>query len=149
MNFSKTSEYSFRILGFMAIEEDKLYSAEVLNRNLDIPFRYLRKHLTKLTKSGLLVSYRGKSGGYKIARDLDQISLFDILEATGEKTYQHDCIFGFDNCVFGDRCYLHSKWVEIQKNIDEMLKSTTLEDMKNTTLKRFSIQHDLMLTKNV
>jgi len=148
MNFNKTTEYSFRILSFMAIEEDKRYSADVLSENLEIPFRYLRKQLTRLAKSGLLVSFRGKSGGYMIARKLDQITLYDIVQAAGEKTDQHICILGFDNCVFGKRCIFHGKWVKFQETIDEMLKSTTLEDIKKTKPKRFTIQHNLMLTKN-
>ncbi len=149
MNFSKTTEYSLRILGFMAIEDHKLYSAEVLNQNLDIPFRYLRKQLTRLTNGGFLISYRGKAGGYKIAKPLNEITLWDIVNATGEDSLYHECIFGFDSCAFGNKCALHHKWAKIQNSINDMLKNTTLEELKRTKPERFTIQHNLMLTKNV
>ncbi|NPA37294.1 MAG: Rrf2 family transcriptional regulator, partial [Chlorobi bacterium] len=102
MRFSKTTEYSLRILSYMAIE-NKLYTAEMLKDNLEIPYRYLRKQLTKLVKDGFLVSVKGKSGGYKIAKSLKDISLLDIVGSTDDIRTHNICFFGFDNCVFGEK----------------------------------------------
>jgi len=149
MNFSKTTEYSLRILGFMSIEEHKLYSAEVLNENLEMPFRYLRKLLTKLSKNGLLISYRGKAGGYTLARPAKDITLWDVIRTTEDIGEKHQCIFGFEKCAFGGKCAIHHKWEKIQEVINEMLKNTTLEELKRIGPQRFISQHNLMLTKNV
>ncbi len=148
MNFSKTTEYSLRILSFMAVDETKLYNAEMLSSCLEIPFRYLRKQLTRLVKSGLLVSRQGKRGGYRISRPIKEISLWDIIGATEGVLNQHECLLGFDNCVFGSKCSLHEKWAAVQDVINEMLKNTTLAELKETGSHRFIIQHNL-LTKNV
>ncbi len=149
MNFSKTTEYSLRILSYMAVEPEKRYSAETLNDKLEIPYRYLRKHLTKLAKCGLLTGIKGKSGGYKIAKPPGEITLFDIVKVTGKSQFRHICFFGFDNCVFGEKCIMHDKWQDIQKSIDKLLKDTTLEELKENGPERFIAQHNLMLTKNV
>ena len=133
----------------MSIEEDKIYSAEVLNENLEIPFRYLRKQLTKLSNNGLLTSYRGKSGGYMLSRPAKEITLWDIIEITEDTDHTHQCIFGFEDCAFGQRCAIHYKWEKIQDAINEMLKNTTLEELKRIGPQRFISQHNLMLTKNV
>ncbi len=148
MKMSKTAEYSVRILSFMAVDETKLYNAEMLCHYLEIPFRYLRKQLTRLVKSGLLVSRQGKNGGYKISRPIKEISLWEIIEVTEGVQNQHECLLGFDNCVFGSKCSLHEKWATVQNAINEMLKSTTLAELKEAGFYRFNIQHNL-LTKNV
>ena len=132
MNFSKTTEYALRILSFMAMDEEKLYKANDIYKSLHIPFRYLRKQLTLLTKSGLLNSIQGKYGGYKISRKLSEISLLDIVNATVDKSKQNDCFFGFEGCAIVEKCAMHDKWTVIQKNINNVLKSTNLAELKET-----------------
>ena len=68
MNFSKTTEYALRILSYMSLDENRLYTANDLFDKLQIPFRYLRKQMNFLLKQGLLVSIQGKQGGYQIAK---------------------------------------------------------------------------------
>lgn len=149
MNFSKTTEYSLRILSFMAIDETKLYNAEMLCSCLEIPYRYLRKLLTKLTKSGLLISHQGKHGGYKMSRSSEEMSLWDIVEATEGDQSQQQCLLGFNNCVFGTNCSLQKKWETVQNSINEMLKDTTLAELKESGSHKFIIKHNFLLTKNV
>ena len=66
MNFNKTTEYAFRILSFMAEDESRIYSVDEIFKNLKIPYRYLRKLMTNLSKSELILSVQGKSGGFRI-----------------------------------------------------------------------------------
>jgi len=132
MNFSKTTEYALRILSFMAMDETRLYTANDIFENLQIPFRYLRKQLTLLTKNALLISVQGKDGGYKIARKLSEISLMDIVTATGDNINSNQCFFGFEDCTFDNNCAMHDKWANVRKNIKEVLISTTLSEVKAT-----------------
>ena len=68
MKFSKTTEYALRIFGLIGVNESKVYTAKEIYENLHIPLRYLRKLLTSLSKSGLMNSIQGKSGGYRISK---------------------------------------------------------------------------------
>lgn len=47
----------------------------------DIPRRFLENILLELRKHGLVVSHRGKAGGYALARAPEQISFADIIRA--------------------------------------------------------------------
>jgi len=132
MNFSKTTEYALRIMSFMAMDEKKLYSANYIYKNLKIPFRYLRKLMTTLSKSGLLISVQGKSGGYRISKDLSKISLFDIVNATGDNPINNECFFGFHDCAFVKKCAMHDKWAAVRENINQVLTTTTLAEVKKT-----------------
>ena len=79
MNFNKTTEYAFRILSFMAQDESRLYNVDEVFVKLRIPYRYLRKLMTNLTRSGFIESIQGKNGGYKISKKTEDIKLLDIL----------------------------------------------------------------------
>lgn len=130
MNFSKTTEYALRILSYMSLDENRLYTANDLFEKLQIPFRYLRKQMNFLKKQGLLVSIQGKQGGYLIAKPLNEISLMDIVEATDELKNENLCFFGFQECPLTNRCAMHEKWVEVRNKSLEILKTTSLLDLK-------------------
>ena len=56
-----------------------------------VPYDYLGKIFTKLSRAGLVISSEGKGGGFTLSRPPDQISVLDIVEAIdGEKSI-FDC----------------------------------------------------------
>ena len=82
MNFTKTTEYALRILGYMSLQEAELHTADQLNEHLHIPKKYLQRILTDLTKSGFLKSMKGRNGGFIFERSPDQIFLSEIIAIT-------------------------------------------------------------------
>ena len=46
-----------------------------------IPANYLAQILTDLRNGGLIISRRGKQGGYALARKPEEISVFEIVKA--------------------------------------------------------------------
>ncbi len=130
MNFSKTTEYVLKILSYMAVDETRLFSADEIFKELNIPYRYLRKQLTILSKSQLITSIQGKYGGYKISKNLIDISLLDIIVASGDKQLSNNCFFGFTDCVFQEKCSFHDKWDKVRNEINTVLTSTTLSELK-------------------
>lgn len=137
MNFSKTTEYALRILSLMAKDESKLYRANDIYENLQIPFRYLRKLLTTLSNNGFLSSIQGKNGGYKISKNLNEISLLDVLNTLGENPIRNECFFGFQNCALDEKCAMHDKWISVRENINNVLSSTSIEELQGIELHGF------------
>lgn len=132
MNFTKTTEYAFRILSFMAQDEGKLYNVDEIFEKLRIPYRYLRKLMTNLTRSGLIVSIQGKNGGYKISKNTDDLKLLEILNAVDPEYLSGKCFFGFDNCALQIPCIMHRQWTDIRTNVVTILAGTSLADIKKT-----------------
>ena len=128
-----------RILTFMAQDENRLCTSKDLFNHLQIPFRYLRRQLTNLTKSGLIISLQGKVGGFQIAKKLHEISLLDIVNAVDSNQLEEQCFFGFSSCVLSEKCAMHEKWSEVQKKIREVLSTTTLLDLKEFEPQSFMV----------
>jgi Rrf2 family protein len=146
MNFSRTTEYAFRVFAYMAKDDKRLYRAVEIYQELHIPYRYLRKLLTSLTKSELLNSIQGMAGGYMLSRELNQITLWDIYMATTVKEDHRDCFFGFRECALDNVCSMHDKWFDIQGNIKSVLQSTDLQELKRKG--NFISTDSLLRTKN-
>lgn len=89
--------------------------------------KYLEASASQLTSAGLIVSARGKSGGYKLAKSPESYSAFEILQA-GEGTLSPvQCLIsGCENAVTCDTLPLFK---ELDEVIMGFLNSKTLKDL--------------------
>lgn len=64
-----------------ALPEGSALGPADLAAYFDVPKAYLAKQLQALSKAGILSAMRGPSGGYRLARPTDKITLRDIVVA--------------------------------------------------------------------
>ncbi len=131
MRLSKTSEYALRIFSFMINDDKQVFSAKYLVNNLNIPEKYLRNLLTKLTKFNLIKSIKGRDGGFVFAKNADKITLADIVDAVEGMDKYEKCILGFDYCDESRPCALHHRWHPIKQQILDFLNNTTVADLRD------------------
>lgn len=145
LKFNKTTEYSFRIMSYMASDVERQYKSDDIYEDLKIPFRYLRRLLTKLSSAGLLESIQGKYGGFRLNRNLEDITLYDIFIATDEHSNEAACFFGFPECPSKGKCLMHDRWSEIKDNLFKVLKKTSLAELKENGTASFILKNTLLL----
>ncbi len=126
MFWTKTTEYAMRTLIFMATHDCELYSTNFLSEELQIPNKYLSRIMTDLVRSGLVESIKGRNGGFKIAKPLDQINLLDIYTAVEGHEFINSCILGFKECSSENPCALHFIWEKSRSQMLKILKDTSL-----------------------
>lgn len=85
MKLTTRGHYSVKALLDLSLQSryEPVSVREIATRQ-DIPAPYLEKLLIEMRRAGLVQSIRGSTGGYKLARSPEQISLGQILEAVGE-----------------------------------------------------------------
>ena len=82
MRVSAKSDYALRALIAMAARDDaKAVSAEELGRQQEIPHGFLQAILADLRRAGIVMSQRGQSGGWRMARDAADVSVADVIRA--------------------------------------------------------------------
>lgn len=126
--FSKTAQYTFRILIFMSKEPSALFSATHIHENTNIPYKYLTMLLTKLAKAEILKATRGRNGGFALNRKTDEIYLVNILDAIDENNCSN-CALGEKECNIDQPCSLHDAYTLPKIALVEMLNSTTLDKL--------------------
>lgn len=136
MILNKTTEYALTVLGFMAVSEEEIFSAEYLHEKLAIPRRYLRKLMTDLSKIGLIKSEKGRSGGFVFARPLEEVSLSYIIEKVEGTAVMGSCLIGHTSCNLEQPCVMHQSWSEAKSKIIETLSNTTLLDLRTRNRNR-------------
>lgn len=129
MNLSKTSQYAIRILSYMAVKKQSLYPASLLVKELKISDKYLKHLMTSMAKEGLIVSTRGRHGGFMLKKSPDEIFLNEIINAVDQKEKYDGCILGFDNCSDETPCAVHKDWSKVKHEVDLLFNQTTLKEI--------------------
>jgi Rrf2 family protein len=82
MKLSRTCGYALLALEYLAAQGDgQPVASPLIARARGISERFLVKALTPLVRAGLLLSLKGPSGGYRLARPATKISLLEVVEA--------------------------------------------------------------------
>jgi Rrf2 family iron-sulfur cluster assembly transcriptional regulator len=100
-----------------------------------ISLSYLEQLFGRLRRRALVDSVRGPGGGYTIARDLDKLSVADIIIAVDEPIDATQC-GGMENCVEEGKCITHDLWANLTAHIFEYLASVKLGGLVRDYLAR-------------
>ena len=116
--FSKGCEYAVRaLLCMLAKSEQQKFTAKEVCRKARIPESFTRKVFQSLVKSKYLEAVPGNSGGYRLRKQPDQITLLELIRAVDGKDHFGYCILGSIKCNDKKPCALHSTWLKSKKNL--------------------------------
>ncbi len=134
-----TSQEEFGLRCALTIaRHDHLGSEEVLTlgriaETEGMTTAYAGKIMRLLVQEGIVESTRGRAGGYRLARDAQEISVAQVLRAAGSKFYDEElCSTATSStglCVHNNDCSIRSLWFGIQRTIDSMLQEVSLAQM--------------------
>lgn len=129
MQISRKSDYALRAMVYIAAwETDKICSINEISDAEKVPREYLAKILKELSLQGLLHSYKGINGGYRLAKNREDITFLDIIESMQGKIMVNDCIRHSDEsgCSKKPMCAMHSFWKGEQDRVVKSLSSVNL-----------------------
>ena len=78
MQLNRSTDYAIQMLVYLAKNGQTLSSTK-LAASLGISHRYLLQISSKLRAAGFILAVRGPSGGLKIFKNPDEISLYDVI----------------------------------------------------------------------
>ena len=82
MRVSAKADYALRALIEMASSEGaRPVSAEALGTRQEIPHGFLQAILADLRRAEIVLSQRGQSGGWRLARDPRSVTVADVIRA--------------------------------------------------------------------
>ena len=131
MLLSRACEYAIQAVLYLAKHHGKRYVSikEIAEKN-DISFHFLGKILQILTQRGILVSSKGAKGGVQLAKNPDEITLSEIVEAIdGLEFLTTKCIIGTPGCNSDFPCALHEQWGPIRNQIYNMFANKNIAQL--------------------
>lgn len=131
--FSQTQDYALRAIIWIAQQNLKLgeckpYGNEHIARGTKVAPSYMAKVLQHLAEAAILGSRRGVGGGFHLLRDIDELTVFEVISAVDpiqritacplELKTHRDC-----------RCPMHARLDEAMELVEKALRKSTIRDV--------------------
>lgn len=131
MKVSTRGRYALRLMIDLARHRDDGYiSLKEISARQDITVRYMEQIIAILLKAGLVQSFRGKSGGYRLVKHPREYTTEDILKLTEGTLLPISCVATPDSpCPRATNCAMLPFWRGLQEVIEDYLRHVTLEDL--------------------
>ncbi|HMA18701.1 MAG TPA: SUF system Fe-S cluster assembly regulator [Thermoanaerobaculia bacterium] len=130
IRMSKLTDYAILILAHLARSPGTLTAHELAARSR-VPVPTVSKLAKELSKAGLVVSHRGRNGGYGLARPADAISVAEIVEALEGPIALTECARpgGAAGCEIEDTCLARESWDPVSRAIETALRGLPLSSI--------------------
>lgn len=130
MRLTLYTDYSLRVLLYLALHADKTVTISELADFYKISRNHLVKVVHELGLSGYILTTRGKRGGIRLARTPDQIVVGEVIRQTEPDFDLLECLNpDADQCVITHTCRLKSVLFTARGNFLGELDKYTLADL--------------------
>jgi len=133
MKFGVGVDYSLKALLMLA---DRYPTAQPLRVEeiaaaQGVPENYLRRLLIELKRGGLVLSQKGPSGGYMLARAPARITMADVVEVIEGDYSPVECLEDGANtlCTRDSGCPMRDVWREVRESVVNVLRRATLQSL--------------------
>jgi Rrf2 family protein len=143
MKLSKKGEYALRSLINLGIASEmkrKLVQASELAESEQLPVKFLEQILQALKEAGIVVSQRGKFGGYRLGRPANKIFIGEVVRLIDGPLAPIGCVSqsAYAPCTCPDEahCGLRMLMLDVRNAIANILDRYTLADVVEITLRK-------------
>lgn len=127
MRLSKHSDYSLRVLMYLAIHQGKLCQISEISQNFRVTKNNMIKVVNSLAKIGFIETIRGQRGGILLKSDPSTLTVGEIVRMTENNLELIDCE-GI-HCPIVKGCVLKGALDEAMKAFLSVLDHVTLADI--------------------
>jgi len=137
MRVSAKADYALRALIEIASRDgSSALSAEEIGREQDIPYGFLQAILADLRRADIVVSQRGQSGGWRLARAAAEVSVADVIRAVDGPLVS---VYGLrpEAVEYKESAeILQRVWIAARSSLREVFEGVSIGDLAVGTLPR-------------
>ncbi len=129
MRLTTRGRYAVTAMLDLALHQsERAVTLRDIAENQKISLSYLEQLFAKLRDNKLVEGVRGPGGGYRLAQDVETISIAQIIAAVDEPMHFTEC-GGNENCRDGEKCLSHHLWETLTDQLDSFLSNIYLGAM--------------------
>jgi Rrf2 family transcriptional regulator, nitric oxide-sensitive transcriptional repressor len=129
MRLATFTDYSLRVLIFLALKEDELSTVAEIADKYQISKNHLIKVVHNLSTMQIIESFKGKGGGISLAIPPDKINIGKIVRELESESYLLECFGTNSECKINPVCKLKAALKQAENNFFKTLESYTLADI--------------------
>ncbi len=141
LRMSKLTDYGTVVLAHLASDTSTCVSATEVAEASGIALPTVSKLLKSLAKAKLVRSTRGAHGGYRLARQAQQISAAEVIDALEGPVSITECSSADSQCTYEHNCTVGNAWQRINVAIRRALDDISLADLQrvNSPVPNFNL----------
>lgn len=130
MRITQEADYAVRIIYYLSKVREKC-DAKNIAENAGISQRFALKILGKLSQCGFINSFKGASGGYILALEPEEITLYQVVAAIDGPIAINKCLTSDNHCthtgLLDERgiCPFKAVFGEVSRDIEQALSQVT------------------------
>ena len=129
LKITRKVEYALIALRHMQLKESKeLTSTKEIATRYGVPQQLLAKTLQHMARDGILEAVQGSAGGYRVATNLDKISMKDFFEKLEGPLGMMDCYFDSD-CIQIESCNIRVPIQRINDNMRNLFSQMSVQEV--------------------
>lgn len=125
---TRDTDYAIRALCCIAAE-GHVVGVRHLSVKLKMPHAFLRKVLQRLARAGLLISKRGRGGGFELSRPAEKISVLDVMKVFQKDLELAEHVFKGAKCPRMKLCKLKTELDSLQSELFNSLDRITIKSI--------------------
>ena len=130
MKLSTRGRYATRaLLDLARHREEGSIPLKDIARRQEISLHYLEHLVTPLITAGIVRSSRGPAGGFQLVKPPHEIKLSEVIRLVEGSIVPVECVTHPELCSRSRLCVAREIWAELERAINEVLESTTLQDL--------------------
>lgn len=131
MVISTKGRYALRIMLDLAQNSaGHFVSLKQVSQRQQVSLKYMEAIAAALNHDGLVVSQRGKEGGYRLSRPAAEISVADVLHSAEGSLAAVSCLESGESCCErADECLTLPMWKKLDAIMDGYLSGVTIQDL--------------------
>jgi len=128
LRISKLTDYAILLMVELT-REGEMLSAHALADRIHVEITTAGKVLKQLASAGLVESFRGATGGYRVNKPAADISVAEVIAAIEGPIAITECSVEPGLCQVEDNCNLRGNWQRISIAVARALEDVSLAEM--------------------
>lgn len=129
MHITRYTDYSLRVLIYLAVKGEDLATISDIASSYDISRNHLMKVVHQLNLNGYIETVRGKHGGMRLRLSPDEINIGSLVRHTEQDLTLVECFAPNNQCAISPACGLRSVFGEALQGFMKVLDGYTLADI--------------------
>jgi len=111
-------------------------------KEIDVPRMLIAKIFQQLVRNGIIISVKGKRGGFYFDNNQPELTIKEVMQATGDCKILTECFLGISSCSPENPCPVHENWAKLRTAINTLVSTVTIQSLaRSCATFTNSVQH--------
>lgn len=129
LELSRRGDYAVRAMLALARTDGDWTSVRRIAAEMSIPAAFLPRVMRDLAEMALVEARTGRTGGYRLARAAERITLLDVIDAVEPADDDRRCVLRGMLCGTDGHCIVHDAFDQARIAHRQRLAATTLDSL--------------------